>query len=69
MKKPTGGPSCPPRVRRASGIARDILCRVNALSVRDESEEEETSGEESRVQTGEGGAVVLPSSGESDDGG
>lgn len=27
-KKPTGDPSCPPNVRRAKHIARDILGRV-----------------------------------------
>lgn len=35
-KKPTGDPSCPPNVRRAKHIARDILGKVNAISVGDE---------------------------------
>lgn len=35
-KKPTGSSSCPPLVRRAKNIARDILGRVNAVSVGDD---------------------------------
>lgn len=45
-KKPTGDPSCPPLVRRATHIARDILTRVNAVVVGAESESEEADGQE-----------------------
>ena len=37
-KKPTGDPSCPPEVRRAKHISREILARCNAVSLRGESD-------------------------------
>lgn len=39
--KPTGDPSCPPRVLRAKRIPREILVRVNAVTVGQKSDEEE----------------------------
>lgn len=49
-KKPTGDPSCPPHVRRAKRIARDILSRVNAVAVGVDSEgDEENTVDESTV--------------------
>lgn len=39
-KKSTGDPSCPASVRRAKHISKDILSKVNAVSVGDESLDE-----------------------------
>lgn len=43
MKKSTGDPSCPPEVRAAKQIARDIVGRANAGIVGDTSEEDAQS--------------------------
>lgn len=51
-KKPTGDPSCPPAVRRAKLIAREILGKVNAFSVGDE--DLETDEQSAREEEGEG---------------
>lgn len=40
-KKPTGDPSCPPSVRRAKHIARYILNKFTAISVGDESSDDD----------------------------
>ena len=40
-KKKTGDPSCPPHVRRAKHIARDILNKCSALCIEGESSSEE----------------------------
>lgn len=64
-KKPTGDPSCPANVRRAKHIARNILALVNAVSVGDNSGEENnmdtSSSAEATADTETGSGIVKRS--------
>lgn len=57
-KKPTGDPSCPPAVRRAKLIARDMLGKVNAFSVGDVSDDDTDSKDGSPGRDDEDGGDV-----------
>lgn len=55
VKKPTGSASCPPLVRRSKHIARDIMAKVNAISIgsgQGEVNEEEISDPENMNTSG-----------------
>ena len=59
-KNPTGDPSCPPRVRRAKYIARNILRKVNPISARDQANEKPGSlGDIDETTGSSGGESVV----------